>query len=610
MTVFFIDLENGSESADGLSWATAKLTPKSIPLPFSPGDEIRVAKSADPVLVGDATWTDGSTAVTLASSAPSLTTLDFVSRTSQTYWGEWPWHSISTISGTALTLNRPYRGPSGTFPLYSRRPARPTPLVGTNDVLIGFGSTGGAYVNGTANSPPADVTPITMSGGWDTFTGLRDGQTFVDGQNKVGVSLRATGNYLSISRFSLARFGTMGLVGFVSRGGAIELDNVLESASTGYVFGSGNFGWVSDCKINAICGHATDGLHIHTSWGMTVEIGKIFDNGAAGVSQNNDYMYMEDGWITIGEVAHCNWGIGGTAASFNFVKNYFFEIGSVHDCATGGMGLEVTGANSFHIGRAYNNSRDIDLSYSTWVNGYEDENAIWHPALTTEEFAAIPQTIVASRLESATSVYLGGLPLVVAHQPITAQASTAVGGAVTLFGRKKTNASTVNVTGSSGTIGTVSYPDDSHWEVSVSSISATTTFTVSDGTDSVPVIVLIAQVLTPPAAILALAASAPTLSALLAAPAAQLPLQGSLPTLEVVQDVVFSYPPSAPLLILGALPARALFDSFVALSPPAAEMFVTGVFPAAEVRAASRWASFGGKFRLADGREVPVRIFQ
>lgn len=71
MTIYYLDFVNGNDANTGLSWAQAKKTFNTgIPTSLTaPGDEIRVAKSPDPVLIGNATWTNDKTgnSITFAS---------------------------------------------------------------------------------------------------------------------------------------------------------------------------------------------------------------------------------------------------------------------------------------------------------------------------------------------------------------------------------------------------------------------------------------------------------------------------------------------------------------------------------------------------------------
>ena len=59
MAIFYIDLVNGSDAADGTSWATAwkTVTNGSTAARIAPGDTIRMAKSPDKISLGDGTWT-------------------------------------------------------------------------------------------------------------------------------------------------------------------------------------------------------------------------------------------------------------------------------------------------------------------------------------------------------------------------------------------------------------------------------------------------------------------------------------------------------------------------------------------------------------------------
>ena len=68
MSTYYIDPENGNDANDGMSWAAAWKTIKSgaTVVRIAPGDVIRIAKSPDPVGIGNAMWTNLSKTVTLA----------------------------------------------------------------------------------------------------------------------------------------------------------------------------------------------------------------------------------------------------------------------------------------------------------------------------------------------------------------------------------------------------------------------------------------------------------------------------------------------------------------------------------------------------------------
>ncbi|MDD5523527.1 MAG: right-handed parallel beta-helix repeat-containing protein [Kiritimatiellae bacterium] len=68
MSTFYLNHSTGNDANDGSSWALAwkSITSGATAARTAPGDIIRVAKTPDPTLVGNATWTDLSTTVTLA----------------------------------------------------------------------------------------------------------------------------------------------------------------------------------------------------------------------------------------------------------------------------------------------------------------------------------------------------------------------------------------------------------------------------------------------------------------------------------------------------------------------------------------------------------------
>lgn len=73
MTTYYVDYENGNDTiGDGLAWGTAYQSVDKALDECSAGDTIKVAKTSDPVSIGNATWTHKSNTVTLAA-AQTLT---------------------------------------------------------------------------------------------------------------------------------------------------------------------------------------------------------------------------------------------------------------------------------------------------------------------------------------------------------------------------------------------------------------------------------------------------------------------------------------------------------------------------------------------------------
>jgi hypothetical protein len=69
MATFYLDLENGNDANTGADWANAwkTITSGATAARIAPGDEIRIAKTPDPVSIGNATWTKQSQTVNIAS---------------------------------------------------------------------------------------------------------------------------------------------------------------------------------------------------------------------------------------------------------------------------------------------------------------------------------------------------------------------------------------------------------------------------------------------------------------------------------------------------------------------------------------------------------------
>ena len=74
MTIYYLDPANGNDANDGLSWGTAWKTllngATSARLGLTDSDEIRIAKSPDPINIGNITWTTNSATVSM----PTLST--------------------------------------------------------------------------------------------------------------------------------------------------------------------------------------------------------------------------------------------------------------------------------------------------------------------------------------------------------------------------------------------------------------------------------------------------------------------------------------------------------------------------------------------------------
>lgn len=97
MTTFYLDLEGGSDAADGTSFANRWLTFASgaTAARIAAGDTIRVMASPEPTLVGNAAWTDGSKTVTLAGAVTA--NIDLCDAA---------WTASANVTATASTTRR------------------------------------------------------------------------------------------------------------------------------------------------------------------------------------------------------------------------------------------------------------------------------------------------------------------------------------------------------------------------------------------------------------------------------------------------------------------------------------------------------------------------
>jgi len=97
MAIFYLDYENGNDSNNGLSWATAwkTITNGATAARIAPGDVIRIAKSPPPTSIGNATWTNLSKTVTLATAQTQTIELC-----------ETAWTASANVTATASTTRK------------------------------------------------------------------------------------------------------------------------------------------------------------------------------------------------------------------------------------------------------------------------------------------------------------------------------------------------------------------------------------------------------------------------------------------------------------------------------------------------------------------------
>ena len=158
MSTWYIDPIGGDNGNTGESWAQAWLT---IQHSFSAGDIIKVAKSSETPLTGTVTASNGSASVT--------TTNDLTGSLSQysliRIGSDDTFYMVWSVNSTTITINRPYRGSTGSGKGISS--IAPFSKTTTNDWNVDSGT-------GTSGNL------ISLLGGYDTSTDVRDGFTIID----------------------------------------------------------------------------------------------------------------------------------------------------------------------------------------------------------------------------------------------------------------------------------------------------------------------------------------------------------------------------------------------------------------------------------------------
>lgn len=186
--VRYVDPNRPDDTGDGLSWATAKKNLSAV-TPLLPGDQIRIAKSADPTaLTGTLTWNNNSTTVT--TSANLTATLAAGNLIGPASDGSQGWWEIASITSTTITLVAKYFGTTQTIASFR---------------LNGFDAGAPATASTAIQTAPAvagtAASPIRIIGGYDTTSNTRTGFTdlIVSGATKTGYGWVVGANWQQFS---------------------------------------------------------------------------------------------------------------------------------------------------------------------------------------------------------------------------------------------------------------------------------------------------------------------------------------------------------------------------------------------------------------------------
>lgn len=95
MTVYYLDPEGGNDASDGLSYATRKQSISSVSALAAAGDTVRMIASPDASSLGAASWTDGSTTITIATAHNA--TIDLC---------ETAWTAATNVTATTTTTRK------------------------------------------------------------------------------------------------------------------------------------------------------------------------------------------------------------------------------------------------------------------------------------------------------------------------------------------------------------------------------------------------------------------------------------------------------------------------------------------------------------------------
>lgn len=238
------------------------------------------------------------------SSAPdALTLLSLLGKNN----GTDPWGAIQSINGTTITLDnqvsvtqantRPYAGVTESVTAYKRET--------TKTVIVSS--------SGTSVQAPAipSNSQVTYSGGWNTASGVQDGETFYDGQC-------GNGQGLNINNFSVMAFENISAVRYyyaywvfqALAGSTIKAYQISNNSNNAINCGGGSYPVVVNATIANVCYNSTG---IVNAINATFTIGNLNSNSTAvslfpagnifnvSICRSNQYAFSisSAGWWTL-----------------------------------------------------------------------------------------------------------------------------------------------------------------------------------------------------------------------------------------------------------------------------------------------------------------------
>lgn len=192
MANIYVDLINGDDTnGDGSASNPYKTLSKASEV-AQPGDEVRVAKTPDPIqLSGTLTWTHGSDIVSTSQDLTGEVSVgDFIGKNDG--W----WYQVQSVSSAEIVLVDPYWGP--------------------DESTVGYKAQGKEYAPSSSyencetwNSSGSENNEILISGGWNLSTEERDGFTVVISTTGTGRWFYASSKkYLILEYFIVMGFST------------------------------------------------------------------------------------------------------------------------------------------------------------------------------------------------------------------------------------------------------------------------------------------------------------------------------------------------------------------------------------------------------------------
>jgi hypothetical protein len=265
----------------------------------------------------------------------SKNTLEQMTEESANYGNE-PWFGIQSINGVTVLIDNGTNTLANAGRGYSTSGTSPeTVATYKRETIKTAMATGSATGVQTTQKAGVVGSYITYEGGYNTSTGNKDGETFFDGLNGIGLGIYLTMNFLWLKQISGCRYDS-----FVDFNAGHEIHVEISCCCNNeYGYNAIGYGMVVERIISA--NNNTTGLYLWTSGNVIIKKASAFNNTNGGMSFNftssnliknltciNNGNGIQVDWSSTGNVINNFTSAKSNTAAINFSRVGQIDIGT------------------------------------------------------------------------------------------------------------------------------------------------------------------------------------------------------------------------------------------------------------------------------------------